>query len=87
MMTETCTAYSQGNTVCRNGFPQSGACLGNVCHFCGKPGDSVPACVGDNPSDKWFAAWMDESGRPKLAQVIAKESGAMGDDLKGVEHG
>jgi len=49
--------------------------------------DAAMAAQQAQASAKWFAAWMDESGRPKLAQVIAKESGAMGDDLKGVEHG
>lgn len=65
-----CSAYTPGPNLCRNGFPQSGACRGATCHGCGKPADA-PACVRDEVPTHL----VDDSGKPKFAQKGAQDNG------------
>ena len=60
-MNNKCTAYVQGPSLCKNGFPQSAICSGSVCHCCGKHSDKIPACQNED-IDKM---WIDDKGYPK----------------------
>ena len=66
-----CSAYVQGPSLCRNGFPQNGACFGATCHGCGRPSARIPACMREEVP----ARLVDESGRPKFAAPAQPKEG------------
>lgn len=55
-----CSSYRPGPHFCRDGFPQSSACAGYVCHACGRPTDTLPACMREDLGKHL----IDEQGRP-----------------------
>jgi hypothetical protein len=68
MSNATCSAYVPGPSLCRNGFPQNGACFGATCYGCGRPSESVAACMRDEVPSRL----IDEAGRPKFAIAAQK---------------
>ena len=63
MMSQQCSAWRAGLTLCSNGFPQNGACMGATCHGCGRPPQDAPACMRDEVP----AHLIDEAGRMRFA--------------------
>lgn len=63
-----CIAYIEGPNLCRNGFPQNGACAGSTCPGCGRPTETVAACMNEDIHPMWLTA----AGAPKYAAVVLK---------------
>ena len=58
---EKCVAFVEGPSLCKNGFPQSIACQGRVCHSCGQHTAKIPSCMNEDI----HKAWINEDGTPK----------------------
>lgn len=67
MLKNSCSAFVTGPNLCRNGFPQNSACSGIGCPTCGHNSD-VPTCLQEDIPDKTFAAFFDDTGRPRFAK-------------------